>query len=371
MHEPPPHEARRIMFIDLLRLLAAVQMIQGHTLDALLDVELRHGPLFGAWTFTRGLTSTMFLVTAGLACVLAQQASRGAADAGRARRVRRAGKLLLIGYALHAPLGVLFGDAPQAAWRDALAVDVLQCIGVSVALLELLDWLVPGRRLRAALAGALGALCFALAGAAHSIDASGLLGGPWLPLIDYVTPRAGSLFPLLPFGGFVLWGMAVGLHVLPAQAPLRPGRAAAQLAAWGASSLLVAALLARAFPATRAQVGPAACALRLGLVLLLAAALVLALEGRVRLSPLLRRLASETLFLYVSHVLVLYAGHVGLAALVGRRLSVGAALASAGALLALCSGGALAYRRAVQALRRRGARGTPSRPSPQTPPAPG
>src|SRR5688572_31079092 len=74
----------RLSFVDGLRLVAAVQMIQGHTLDALLAPELRQGPCFSAWTFARGLTSTTFLFTAGVSFALAHAASeeRGAAVQG-------------------------------------------------------------------------------------------------------------------------------------------------------------------------------------------------------------------------------------------------------------------------------------------------
>ena len=58
---------RRVVFLDLLRLVASVQMIQGHTVDGLLATELRHGWAYDAWTFLRGLTAASFLVASGLA----------------------------------------------------------------------------------------------------------------------------------------------------------------------------------------------------------------------------------------------------------------------------------------------------------------
>jgi uncharacterized membrane protein len=376
-------ESRRILFIDALRLIAAVQMIQGHTLDALLSSMLRQGVAFEVWTFTRGLTSTAFLVSAGLACVLAQDASRsgsradpcasrGDLAAGRRRRLRRALRLLLIGYAMHAPLGVLLGEEPLAAVRKALVVDVLQCIAVSVALLELLHVLVVRRGVRALLACGLGALCFALAGLPDRLHPA-VSSGPWLPLTNYFSARDGSLFPLIPWSGFVFWGMGVGLTLLPEQGPLVPRRAASRLAAWGLGFLLAALLTGTLRVGAGAQLSAAACALRLGLVLLLAALLVASLEGRVRLPRLLARLSSETLFLYVSHVLVLYASYFGLASVIGRNLGLGAALLWAALLLAGASAGALGYRRAQQSLRQRWGRGTSSRPNPaaQTPPTPG
>jgi hypothetical protein len=68
--------------------------------------------------------------------------------------------------------------------------------------------------------------------------------------------------------------------------------------------------------------------------------------------------------LYVSHVLVLYAGHVGLSVLVGRSQSLGAALLWTLGLLICTSLGALGYGQVLRALRARFQRGTPRPQSP-------
>jgi hypothetical protein len=161
----------------------------------------------------------------------------------------------------------------------------------------------------------------------------------------------------------VFAGTGVGLCLLPERGGLSRARCALGLAATGAA-LLLPALLRAPLAVRGLQLSPAACALRLGLVLLFAAGLVAVLEGRVRLPRLLARLASETLFVYVSHVLVLYAGGVGLAHLIGPRLGLGSALLWVALLLLGSAAGALGYRLAAQSLRRRFSGGTPSRPQP-------
>lgn len=365
----------RLSFVDALRLVAAVQMIQGHTLDALLAPELRQGPWFSAWTFARGLTSTAFLFTAGLSFALAHAASaeRGEVAQGRARRTRRALVLIALGYLLRAPLGILLGDAPGEALANFLAVDVLQCIGVSLLFLEGLFVVVQSRRRVAAMSGLLGSLCFALAPLGDRLHAD----LPWSALTNYLTARDGSLFPLLPAAGFVFWGLtiaesALGLGLFPAAAArsgARVGqgysdaRPALRLLAWGTLVLAGGWCLGALTPALATRVSPAHALLKLGLVLMCGALMAGLLAGR-KLPHVLRLLASETLFLYVSHVLVLYAGHVGLAALVGRSQSLGAALAWCAGLLIFASLGALSYERALRALRARFQSGTPRPQSP-------
>jgi len=42
----PPAKAPRLTFVDLLRLVAALQMINGHTLDALIRPEYAQGDFY-------------------------------------------------------------------------------------------------------------------------------------------------------------------------------------------------------------------------------------------------------------------------------------------------------------------------------------
>lgn len=340
---------RRVVFVDALRLLAAVQMVQGHTLDALMRDSARAGRGFELWTFTRGLTSTTFLITAGLAFSLAT-ATPTLAAGGRRRRLRRGLWLVALGYLMHAPLGILLGDAPARALAEWAAVDVLQCIGVSILLLEGVAAWAPARSW-GALGVGLAALCFGLGPSSLSLTPR----GPLLPFTSYFSAQAGSLFPLLPWAGFVFAGFGAGRYVL------RPGGRrglALRLGLWAALSGALSWALFCFAPASPARVSPAYALMKMALVAGVAAGLSPALEGR-RLPRLLRALASETLFIYVSHVVVLYAGHVGLASWIGRSVSAGGALLIAGLLCVASSAGAMGYRRVRQALQARGAGGTP------------
>ena len=41
--EPPRKRSPRVLFVDVLRLIASLQMINGHTLDAIMVEAVRHG----------------------------------------------------------------------------------------------------------------------------------------------------------------------------------------------------------------------------------------------------------------------------------------------------------------------------------------
>lgn len=331
---------QRLVFLDVLRLIAAVQMIQGHSVSAVLASDYQQGLGYMVWTFARGLTSVLFLTTAGLAFVLAEA---GAATASaRRRRCLRALRLVAIGYLMHAPLGAFFGVPLERALASAVAVDVLQCIGVSLLGLELLSASVHRRSARALLSALLALLCFAGAPALRELELSGaaLLFG------NYLTARYGSLFPLLPWAGYAFAGFSLGTLALHERRTIPR-----TLASAGLASLLIGLAglgLAGELPL---GVSPAYAAVKLGCVWLLAGVLAQVLAHVERLPRWASLLASETLFLYVSHVVLLYADGLGLATLLGDTHGPLFGLALALALMVVCSAGALGFRRLERSLR--------------------
>ena len=66
-----PRGHARVIFIDLARALAAVFMLYGHTVSALLAPRYQTGTWFDIWVFQRGLTSTLFLLLSGFAFSIA------------------------------------------------------------------------------------------------------------------------------------------------------------------------------------------------------------------------------------------------------------------------------------------------------------
>ena len=341
----------RAHFVDLLRLVMSVQMIQGHVIDALLEPARRSGWAFDAWTWVRGLTAVGFLVAAGVSFHLSSLARWDAyrADrAGRRRRVKRALMLIAIGYLLHAPAGVLSGDAEvaRAAIEEAQIVDVLQCIGVTILVLEGIV-LVAGSARNVVIASAvLAALAIGLAPLAAQVDCTE--GGVRL-LCNYVSRTGGSLFPLLPWSGFVLAGVVVGAIALPDGARTPGTRTAARLAIAAAlaivGSAVIDALVSRPGEPLAYSASPAFSLSRLGWVIALAALLALASHRIVALPRTLRMIAGETLVLYVSHLLMLYVAGIGLARVIGPTLPLGAAIAMAIAVIAASVAIAIAWGR--------------------------
>jgi uncharacterized membrane protein len=334
----PTAPRTRAGFVDWLRLVASLQMIQGHAIDALLADAHRTGPLFEAWTWARGLTAPAFLVASGLSFHLAtrlddesryglQRATRGA----RRRRVVRSGWLVVLGTLLH----LLDG-----AW----IVDVLQCVGVTLLALDAVVTLAPRRAHVLAASAALAALSVALALPLGELEGEGAMRF----VVSWVSRREGSLFPLVPWAAYVLGGVLLGRLCLPHGAATTARLTATRLLVVGFASCALAPLLEASIGAPAADTysaHPAVVATRFGVVALSAGSLTL-LSARVSLPAWGRTLAGETLALYVVHLLVLYAEGVGPGRVFARTCSLPVSVAAAIVIVGLSAGVALGWARA-------------------------
>lgn len=325
----------RVVAVDLLRLIASIQMIQGHAIGGLAAPLALAGPLFLPWSFARGLTSVAFLFAAGLAFQLTTlgdlPAHLARPDAVR-KRFRRALLLLAVGYVLHLPIGT-----PLAQF---LIVDVLQCIGVTLALAELLCVVLRRASLVVASSAALALACVVAAPLCAGIDATGPLGF----LLNYVTRTGGSLFPLAPYAADLFVGIVAGAIALP-HGGRTPRRTTFSRLALLALLLYAAHTLALRLETPRdPQLDASYALLKLAIVVGVCALLVL-LTARVRRLPrVLETISGETLGLYVAHLLILYPSGIGLVHLVGPVLSLPAAMAVAAVLIITSSALVLGWR---------------------------
>lgn len=323
------HAPGRAVALDVLRLLAIFQMVQGHTVDAVLAEVHRSGALHAVWQSARGLTSVAFLFLAGVGFAFATRSERGRAAPARARRARRALLLIALGYAMRAPVALLFGaqldaGARAALWARFAVVDVLQCIGVTLLLLDALVAFVPEARRRGVVLGLLSGLLFALGPLATQLDPA----GPLRPVLAFATSNGGSLFPLVPWAAHALLGAALG--------PLYFARDVPRLSALGVGLITVGALFVAWHPA----LGQLA---RIGCVLVASAALLALEPSLARVPRWLLALAPHSLLIYLLHVMLAYGEGFGLKDLVGHSLGPLASIGVAAVMLFGCAGVALAY----------------------------
>jgi uncharacterized membrane protein len=322
------------VFIDLVRALAVLFMLYGHTATALLAPQYQQGAWFDIWQFQRGLTSTLFMLSGGFAFSIAtgrHWESHTRWSPAVAKRFRRFLLFVVLGYSLHLPSARLLDvlSASPERWRTFLAVDVLQLLGVTLIMLQLLVLVCRSRRV-------LGVVVFALAGvivgATHAMGQTDWSGRVPQWLAAYFSTATGSLFPLFPWSAFVLFGAGLGQLYSRWSAARLPAFAWSLLAA---GALLVAAAFAsRVLPYPQFLSDPYAApprefALRAGACLVLMGAIALASRGITHLPRVFAAVAQESLLVYFGHLCLVYGSpwNVGLWSWYASLLGPGSTLA--------------------------------------------
>ena len=347
----------RVWFVDVVRLIASFQMINGHTLDVVMVDAVRHGAFYDRYVWARGLVSVAFLTVAGLAFHLATLARFDAHRASKSEvrtRFKRVGILFLLGYFLRFPADAFVGDATEAAaaWDLFFTCDVLQCIGVALFVLELTTVLAR----RPSQVVLISAVCAALAiGGApflHHVP----LEGAWRPFTSYLTHAGGSLFPIFPWTGYMFAGCVLGWFTLP-EGGSTPTRVAVPRLL-GALALTALAwqglgLLGPIGPTDIARSSEPTFSLErltaiVGIVLVLAVVCA-PMRG---LPKLLRIVSAQSLFVYVFHLWVLYAGIFGIHAHFGRALTLPWAFAASASMMVLTISATVAWHRRRELLAR-------------------
>lgn len=192
--------ANRLAWIDLLRGLAVVGMIETHVVNVFLNSGFDDAGWRAQLSFFNGLVAPAFLWIAGY---IQGRSIRRSHELGRpvatAARWRRLGFVAALSFLLHIPWhfwGV--GDFGLASWQHFFQIDVLSCLGVSLGVLLLAGHL-PVRWFDAVSVALLG---FFVLGAPM---AAGWHTG-W-PMVDgWLNRSGGALFPLFPWLGFVAAG---------------------------------------------------------------------------------------------------------------------------------------------------------------------
>ncbi len=121
-------KTKRILFLDLMRVLALFMMIQGHTTYDFLDLEIRDGDSYGIklWTSFRGYTAPFFMMVSGAVftyLMLSQEKSDGSNPRVKAG-INRIVTLLFWGYMLNFPIYVIGKIFTEDGLRQFLDVGI-------------------------------------------------------------------------------------------------------------------------------------------------------------------------------------------------------------------------------------------------------
>ena len=195
--------AYRLQYLDWLRGIGAVVMLQGHVFHSFLKPDLRNGGPYMLSQFLGGMPPAIFLFLTGvtLAFLMDSMERRGMERGERVRTaLRRSGYLFLLAFAFRFQLWLFAWRSP---WTDLLRVDILNCMGFTVAVLSVMAIFRTGERVR---------LCALLGlGIAFVSPWISQIHWTWSPAVlrNYIVPDYNS-FGFFPWAAYLAFGVSAG-----------------------------------------------------------------------------------------------------------------------------------------------------------------
>lgn len=314
--------SRRRGYLDWLRGLAVLIMIEAHIIDSWTRLDERSTPQFGASTILGGFGAPLFLFLAGVAVALSAGSKFRRVDAGASDRspgalsarsmqasrlvARRGLQIFLLAFLFRLQAVVV----SWGSWISLLKVDILNIMGPAIMAAAWV-WGVartPRGRL----------LAFVGATLAIAFLTPPVRGVSWLsplpdPIEGYLRPRPGfTNFAIFPWAAFVFGGAAVGVLIDRTRTAQDEARLNLFLGAGGVA-LAVGSFAASFLPSPYAASqfwtsSPAFFLLRTG-VLIAAVSAAYAWQQRPRrmfaFSPL-EQMGRTSLFIYWIHIELIY-----------------------------------------------------------------
>ena len=329
---PHTEKKHRIIFIDLMRAFAVLQMVQGHTIDALLAEQYRNPDniIYAIWVFTRGMTAPIFMFTAGTVFTyLFRLVNKPFTENPRfGKGIKRGLLLIFIGYMLRYPSWTIFNfsGVSDNSWQVFFAVDVLHLIGFALLTLLFLLYLTEKFHLNDYITFSTAALLiFIVSPFFFRIDWGSLLPDA---IAGYFYTGTGSLFPFFPWAGYVVAGGVLGSYLATHPMVFKSARFSLSLAVIGFTFIIASTAGDYVFRLVGAEPGinsanTGLIFFRVGFVLILNAIVAFVSLKAETIPKLLILVGRNTLLIYVVHLILLYgsAWNPGLNQLFGSSFS--------------------------------------------------
>ena len=294
-------------YVDWLRGLSVLIMIEAHTLDAWTRLDARHNGTYAWAMIVGGFAAPGFLFLAGIALPLAAASRlRRGKTAGEvaAQARRRALEIFGLAFLFRFQSWAISGGDPVQA---LLKVDILNIMGLSMLAAA---WLWSAGRARWDRAAWMIAATVAVAMVTPIVRATPLISPLPDPIEWYIRPIPGrGTFTLFPWAGFLLAGAAIGLWLERARTAYVERRVNWALAAIGLL-LAVGAYAASFMPAIYPEssfwtTSPTFFFLRVG-VLILSLPVAYAWNALWTGRSVLQEFGQASLFVYWIHVELAY-----------------------------------------------------------------
>lgn len=203
----------RAQFIDLLKGLALLVMIEVHVVNVFLSAHIKSQDWFEILNFINGLVAPAFTFTSGMVFVLSFQRGLDELRKFGSKFWQRIGRLLIIllaGYTIHMSF-FSFTKISDPRYphmiREFLRVDILQCIAVGLTLLLLLRIFIKSDKAFYWILILLDLFVLTYSPFAWNTNYANSIP---LSIANYLNRIHDSLFPLFPWLSFILTGALIG-----------------------------------------------------------------------------------------------------------------------------------------------------------------
>jgi len=320
-------KTKRILFLDVMRALAVIMMVEGHTVDALLGTKYRSldSTVFYVWHYLRGFTAPVFMFTAGavFTYLFLSNGKPFNANPRTKKGFKRFFLLLGLGYLLRYPTWRIidFSIVTEREWRIFFVVDALHLIAFGLLFLLFILYLSEKASLPFCIT-ALTAIAFFVLPAQwiNALEWKNIFA---MPIANYFTTKYGSFFPLFPWLGYVIGGGILGNYLALNKNAFVRREFPLLLLGFGTTLILTSLLIKDIFALQGNQNEIYKFLLRIGVVIALNGIVAWAVRKREHLPEFVKLLGRNTLTIYVAHLIVLFgsAWNPGITKVFGKSLS--------------------------------------------------
>lgn len=253
-------QKNRAQFIDLLKGLALLVMIEVHVTNAFLSSDIKNLWWFSPLNFINGLVAPAFAFSSGMVFILSFQKGLYELRKFGIKFWKRLGRLILIllaGYSIHMSflsLRKLSNPDYPHMLQDFFIVDILQCIAVGLLALLFLRIAIKSDKFFYNVLLTLTLIILLIGPAMWRIDFAKHIP---LSIANYFNRIHGSLFPLFPWSAFIFSGALAGKFYVEAKQKNEEAKFAGKITTLGAITFLISVLLlSYLLPSSFAEIKP-------------------------------------------------------------------------------------------------------------------
>lgn len=304
----------RLVFVDLLRGWATIVMIEVHVFNAFVFDTVKGEAWFQTLNFVNGLVAPTFLFVAGFVFVVASDRKLDEFRTyGKAfwKQLSRIFLVWVIGYGLHLPFfslyRTLFDSTPDQLLQFYQS-DILHCIAIGMLTVFIGRIVIRSDAWYQRFLIIVGSVFVLIAPVIWDIDYSHSLPGYLAP---YLNGQQGSMFPLFPWLGFLMFGGVAAFAHKRARSMGKEASYFQRLLLIGVGLIVVGSVFVDLpaqipFLSTAIRANPLFFASRLGFIFALLAACYYYSEWRKTERSFVLDVSKESLLVYTAHLLVIY-----------------------------------------------------------------